>query len=267
MPFIHTSHPGQGIFADILSQASSALSPGSSLLARVWVHFQLTWQWVGRMLTWKLLKEGTCSKERSLCGENNHCTLTTGVNFFTQGHLPAGDFLDVVGVLFVGSWVASLDPLENPQNLFLGAGQVQPLHSPGPEEGGFWDLFSRQEDPVHLPWTEAALPRGRAAVCVRGPVLALLSSSLWMGPACLWEWPLMAFLCSVRASPQGLRPSWDRGLQGLRRRTTSLCTPHNPLLSGFLPRSLPFIRVTLLFPSSSPSATRVLSTASLFPPG
>ena len=118
------------------------------------------------MLTWKLLKEGTCSKERRLCGENNHCTLTTGVSFFTQGHLPAGDFLDVVGVLFVGSWVASLDPLENPQNLFLGAGQVPPLHSPSPEEGGVWDLFSRQEDPVHLPWTEGCSAQ-RQGCCLR----------------------------------------------------------------------------------------------------
>ena len=66
------------------------------------------------MLTWKLLKEGMCNKVRSLCGENNYCTLTMGVNFLTQGHLPAGDFLDVVGILFVGSWVTSLDPLENP---------------------------------------------------------------------------------------------------------------------------------------------------------
>lgn len=70
-------------------------------------------------------------------------------------------------------------------------------------------------------------------------------------------------LLSVRASPQGLWTSLDHGLQGPRRSGASLCTLHNPLLSGFLPRSLLFLQVTLLFPSPSPSAATVLSTASL----
>ena len=136
----------------------------------------------------------------------------------TQGHLSAGDFLDVVGVLFVGSWVASLDPLENPQNLFFGAGQVQPLHSPRPEEGGVWDLFSWQEDPVHLPWTKGASAR-RQCCCLgsgsRHWQWALLSSSPVDGPS-----------VSLGMTPHG--PSRASFCQGLPSGFVALSGPWAP---------------------------------------
>lgn len=100
----------------------------------------------------------------------------------------------------------------------------------------------------------------------RVPALAVGSSQLFPvdGPSLsLGVTPHGPSRASVRASPQGLWPSLDHGLQVLRCSGASLCTPYNSLLSGFLPRSLLFIRVTLLFPCPSPSAATVLSTAGL----
>lgn len=54
-------------------------------------------------------------------------TSTMGVNFLTQGHLPAGDFSGCFSCSVCGELVTSPDPMGEPQNPLLGPGQVQPL--------------------------------------------------------------------------------------------------------------------------------------------